>query len=326
MAPLVPKKIDLEVSPEDIGQRLDIFISRRTKQISRSQIKRLIDEGSVKVNRGEAKPSTILKGREKISLVIPAPEPTEVLSQQIALDILYEDSDILVLNKEAAMVVHPGAGVNHGTLVNAILGHCKDLSGIGGKLRPGIVHRLDKGTSGVLIVAKNDWTHAALSEQFQKRQVKKTYNAFIWGKPRRSQGVIDSPLGRHVKDRKKISSQSSRVREALTSYRVVETWGPISYLELQPKTGRTHQIRVHMTEMGHPVLGDPIYGKGLRKLESVPKNLQDLIRGFSFQLLHASDLTLVHPRKEEMMTFKAPLREEMVGFSKLLQGWRKPIS
>lgn len=309
----------MKVPPEGRGKRLDVFVHSQFPQLSRSQIKKLTTKGKVMLGGHSAKASATLKGGEELEVVIPPPEPLDLKPEAYPLEILYEDKDLLALNKPAEKVVHPGAGIVEGTLVHAILHHCTDLSGIGGKLRPGIVHRLDKGTSGVLVVAKNDRAHAVLSEQFKSREIKKTYLAFVWGSPEPAKGVIDRPLGRDLKDRKKISPRTAQARSARTSYRVLKTYGPISLVELEPETGRTHQIRVHLTEIRHPVVGDPTYGKGLQKLGQLPEQLQGLVKGFTFQLLHALRLQLQHPTTGQALDLQAPLRPEMQEFKELLE-------
>lgn len=301
------------------GQRLDVYLQRQIPQLSRSNIKRLMEQGQVRVEGHAIKPSFPLKGGEKLKLVIPPPEPLDLVPEAIPLEILYEDRDLIVLNKPEGMVVHPGAGVKKGTLVHAVLHHCRDLSGIGGKIRPGIVHRLDKGTSGVLVIAKNDRAHAVLTERFKSREIKKTYLAFVWGKPTTSRGIIDRPLGRDPRDRKKISSRAKVGRQARTRYRLLETLGPISFLELVPETGRTHQIRVHLSEIGHPVVGDPTYGKGKRKLASLPKSLKDWVGKMNHPLLHALSLEFLHPLTEEPLKVTAPMRREMEDFYRQLE-------
>ncbi len=302
---------------------MDVFLSQRCSEISRSQLKKMILGGFV-LSKGRAvKASRILKGGEEIRVEIPSPEPLEITPQAIPLDIIHEDGDLLVLNKSAEMVVHPGAGIKKNTLVNAVLHHCKDLSGIGGKLRPGIVHRLDKGTSGLLLVAKNNRAHLGLSEQFSSRQIKKTYLAFVWGEMPQSQGSINIPLGRSPTHRKRISSRSRRVRPALTHYRVLKSWGVISLLELKPHTGRTHQIRVHLAESKHPVVGDPVYGRGLQKISSLPTVLQDEASSFRFQLLHANRIAFRHPVTMKEMSFEAPMRTEMKNFKRHLEEFFK---
>src|SRR5262249_10278023 len=225
--------------------------------------------------------------------------------------ILFEDEDLLVIDKAAEMVVHLGAGAHSGTLVNALLHHCRDLSGIGGVARPGIVHRLGKGASGLLGVAKNDRSHHQLAAQFQSRQVEKTYLAFVWGTPRDFAGTIDAPLGRSDRDRKKISSRGRRLRSAVTRYQVLKSWGACSLLELKPETGRTHQLRVHLALLGHSIVGDPSYGARRGQSSRCSLSVQKKISLLRFQLLHAWKLGFIHPKTGRKMQFEAPMREEM---------------
>ncbi|MDX1386505.1 MAG: RluA family pseudouridine synthase, partial [bacterium] len=310
-----------KIAPEDAGIRLDVFLQSHCQDLSRTHLKKLIEERHVWLNQKETKGSRILKPGDEVRVEIPPPQPLDLTPEAKPLDVVFEDKDLLVVNKPASWVVHPGAGVKGGTLVNALLHHCRDLSGIGGKLRPGIVHRLDKGTSGLIVVAKNDRSHAVLSEMFKSREVKKKYLAFVWGKPEEKEGVIDLPLGRSMKDRKKISSRSAKVRHAKTLYRLRKTWGPISMLELEPETGRTHQLRVHLSETGHPIVGDPTYGKGLRQLSSLPESIAQSIQTYPYQLLHASELSFRHPVEGRRMCFQVPLRHEMQKLEKDLNHW-----
>ncbi len=300
------------------GVRIDKFLAQLEPSWSRSQIQGWIEAQHLLLNGKPVKVSHCLKGGESLELRIPPATPLEAIPQDLPLEIIFEDSDLLVVNKSAEMVVHPGAGNLEGTLVNAVLHHCGDLSGIGGKLRPGIVHRLDKGTSGLLVIAKNDFTHQHLINQFQERRVEKIYHAFVWGTPRAASGWMTSPLGRHPQDRKKISSQGKQTREAQTYYRVQKNWGAISLLEIKPRTGRTHQIRVHLAELGHGIVGDPSYGRGSRRSTGLTSRLLQRLRSFSFQLLHASHLSFVHPRLDQVLEFHAPFREEMRLFQTLL--------
>ena len=304
---------------EDVGQRVDLFLSRHCDSLSRSQIKNLISENRATIEGKICKPSQILQAGDRVSLEIPPIKNLELQAQDLPLDIIYEDSDLLVLNKAAEQVVHPGAGIEEGTLVNALLHHCRDLSGIGGVARPGIIHRLDKGTSGILLIAKNDNAHHSLAAQFQERSVQKTYFAFVWGVPRHLSGSIDKPLGRSESDRKKISVDMRSGREALTHYRVEKSWSEVSLLEIKPKTGRTHQIRVHLTELGHPIIGDPVYGKGLRKIASLSVLMQDWVKSRPYQLLHAFSIEFTHPRSGKKLRFEAPMRQEMLEFKKMLE-------
>ncbi len=319
MPDLPGKKFIFETTQDHQGRRLDHFLQEALPELSRSRIKQLIQEGGVQLNGKTPKPSNQLKGGEKLQVIIPPAVPLEIQGKDIPIEIIYEDSDILAVNKSPEMVVHPGAGSNETTLVHALLHHCQDLSGIGGKLRPGIVHRLDKGTSGVLLVAKNDLAHQGMSEAFQNREVQKTYFALVWGVPKMLQGKIESAIGRDQRDRKKISSRGNQKREALTRYRTLESLGPIGLLELCPETGRTHQIRVHLSELGHPVVGDPLYGKGKRRMASLPRPIQDYVEALPYQLLHATRLQLKHPISGKLLEIEVEMREEMKVLLELLR-------
>lgn len=308
------------VAPDRAGQRLDRYLAAECPELSRSQIKHWIEAGEITVGAKPAKPSLALRGGERVALNIPPPKVTELLPQDIPLNILYEDADLLVLDKPAELVVHIGAGVKEGTLVNALLHHCQeDLSGVGGVARPGIVHRLDKGTSGLLVVAKNDRAHQGLSSQFQARQVEKTYLAFVWGRPRDASGKIDLPLGRSERDRKKIATRGRRLRPAVTRYRILKSWPQVSLLELKPETGRTHQLRVHLAELGHPIVGDPTYGKKHLKVSHLAPELASILQTMPFQLLHAWRLSFTHPVSGKKLSFEVPMRPEMVKFQALLE-------
>ena len=309
------------VEKESIGERLDRYLCKKCPSLSRSQIQKLVQEGDIKVDGKNVKSAHSLKENEEVVLIKPPPESLEIAAQNIPLDILFEDKHLVVLNKSAEMVVHPGAGIKEGTLVNAILYHCPNLPGIGGVLRPGIVHRLDKGTSGVIVIAKDDVAHHSLSEQFKSREVEKKYLAFVWGIPRNKQGTISEPIGRSISNRKIISSNSKKTRTAVTKYEVEKSWKVISLLELTPLTGRTHQLRVHLAEFGHPIVADPTYGKGIRKIASLDKDMQEMLAKMPFQLLHASSLSFTHPVSGKRMTFQVPMRQEMLEFQKKL----KPI-
>lgn len=307
------------VAAERAGQRLDRYLAAECPGISRSQLKHLIEAGKVTVAGRAVKPSHALRGGERVALTIPPPEVPVLVPQDIPLNILYEDADLLVLDKPAELVVHLGAGVKEGTLVNALLHHCRDLSGIGGVARPGIVHRLDKGTSGLLVVAKNDRAHQGLSAQFQSRRVAKTYLAFVWGSPRDASGKIDVPLGRSERDRKRIASHGRKLRPAVTRYRVLKRWPAIALLELKPETGRTHQLRVHLAELGHPIVGDPTYGRRHLKASELSPELTAILKETPFQLLHAWRLSFEHPVSGKEMSFEAPMRAEMENFQKMLE-------
>lgn len=300
------------VPPDGAGVRLDVFIASAADNggISRSAAARLTGEGRVTVNGKTAGKNARLRAGDTVSVDIPQPVPDSVGAEDIPLDVIYEDSDIIVVNKPQGMVVHPAAGNREGTLVAALLHHCGDsLSGIGGVTRPGIVHRIDKDTSGLLVVAKNDAAHLSLAAQIKAHTARRTYVALLVGEPREDSGRIDAPIGRHPADRKKMAvftaAENGKSRSAVTDWQVLERYGGASLVECRLETGRTHQIRVHMASAGHPVLGDPVYG-GNRN--PVAEKYRGLISG---QCLHARLLCLRHPRTGEQMTFEAPVPDNM---------------
>ncbi|MCU6695879.1 RluA family pseudouridine synthase [Laedolimicola ammoniilytica] len=299
----------LTVSPEEAGVRIDKYLAEQLPDITRSYLQKLLKDGSVQMNGKPVKTSTKTAAGAVIELTIPEPEEPEILPEDIPLDILYEDSDVILINKPKDMVVHPAAGHYTGTLVNALMYHCKgDLSGINGVLRPGIVHRIDKDTTGVLIVCKNDKAHNALAEQLKEHSITRKYRAIVCGNLKEDEGMVDAPLGRHPQDRKKMAIVRTGGKRAVTHYRVLERFGNYTYIECQLETGRTHQIRVHMASLGHPLLGDEVYGrvKSPFKLEG--------------QTLHAMVLGFIHPTTGEYMEFEAPLPEY---FEKLLEKLRR---
>lgn len=300
------------VTSESANQRIDKFLSSYDSTLSRSFIQRLIDNGSVTVNGKFAKSSYKLKEGDEIKIEIPELEPSTVKPEPIPLDILYEDESVIVINKPAGMVVHPAAGNYSGTLVNALLYHCRNtLSGIGGIERPGIVHRLDKDTSGLLMVAKDDFTHNHLSKQLKERTIVRKYLALVKGNIKEDSKKIEIPIGRHVSDRKKMSIKTKRGRIAITEFTVMERFGDYTLLEIRLKTGRTHQIRVHLSAIGHPVAGDRVYGKSSRPtLMGAPKFQ---ISNFSIprQMLHAAILGFIHPKTGKYLEFNAQLPDDM---------------
>ncbi len=304
------KEKRLKVPREAEGERLDVFLAREIEELSRSQIKRLIEEGRILVEGHPAtKPGYRLKGQEEIILQLPPPQEIRLEPEEdVPFEILYQDQDLLVLNKPAGIVIHPAAGHFQGTLVHGLLARVKDLSGIGGELRPGIVHRLDKDTSGLLLVAKNDQAHLALSQLFQKREIQKIYLALVHGVPKTPFGRLERPIGRHPVHRKKMSVHAPRGREAITEWRLKEAFkrSRAALLEVHPLTGRTHQIRVHLASMGHPIVGDELYG-GRRP--TGPRAAR--------QMLHAWRLSFRHPRTGEKLSFEAPWPED---FEEI---WRK---
>ena len=298
----------------DVGKRADAFIAEKS-HLTRSAAARLIESGRITLegsNKALNKKDKICKG-DVLAVCLPEPEPCEAQPENIPLDIVYEDEDIIVVNKPEGMVVHPAAGNPSGTLVNALLYHCKDgLSGIGGVIRPGIVHRIDKDTGGLLVVAKNDAAHLFLAEEIKHHRVERVYHAIVRGNFREDSGTVDAPIGRHPIDRKKmavIRTDEYKSREAITHWRVLERFGQFTHIECRLETGRTHQIRVHMASLGHPLMGDSVYGGGGTPFEARHKVL---ICG---QCLFASNLTITHPRNREKMEFSAPLPDN---FQKIL--------
>jgi len=308
---------ELIVSREDEGERLDAFLALHRPEISRSAFERLVKEGCVSVDGALSKPAHKVKAGEVVRCAIPPPKPARILAEELPLDIVYEDQDLIVINKPKGMVVHPAPGARAGTLVNALLAHCKGLAAIGGVERPGIVHRLDKDTSGLIVVAKTDAAHHALQKQIQVRTAERKYLALVWGNPRFEQAVVDAPIGRHPVDRKKmavIESPRYRSRVAVTDLRALERFGPMTLVEAKLQTGRTHQVRVHAAYAGHPVVGDPVYS-GNRCLQAGPKEfvsaVNRLIGALRGQALHAYCLSFDHPRTGRRMEFTAPMPEEM---------------
>lgn len=304
-------KISLTCPAENEVSRIDHFLCREMPDESRASIQRLIENGHVLVDGSTVKPSHKLKGGEQLEVEIPEPLPAQPQAEAIPLEVLYEDSDLIVINKEAGMVVHPGPGTASGTLVNALLAHCTDLSGIGGELRPGIVHRLDKGTSGVLVVAKNDRSHQALSAQFSVHSVKRIYQALIYGTPREDSGKIEGIIGRHPTERLRLSGKAKHGKNAVTRWRVRERYNRVSLVELRLETGRTHQIRVHLTEAGFPLLGDPLYPDGGR-INNIPDTqLRGMINKLGRQALHARCLGFIHPTSAEYLEFTVEPPQDM---------------
>ena len=288
---------EYKITKNEENIRIDKLISDLEKDISRTAIKRMIEEGTILVNGKEVKTSYKVSEEDNITINEEKPQEADLLPQDIPLDIIYEDEDILIINKEKGMVVHPGNGNPDGTLVNAVMAKCKgSLSGIGGKVRPGVVHRIDKDTSGLVIIAKNDKAHINISEQIKNREVKKVYVALVRGIISENEAVINMPIGRSIKDRKKMAV-SRNGKEAITEFEVLKRYKDFTYIKLNIKTGRTHQIRVHMSEIGHPVVGDEVYSNGKN-----PFNVKG-------QMLHAKELEFVHPVTNKKVKFEAPLPE-----------------
>ena len=290
------------------GQRLDVFVVEHCPELSRSHVQKLIEQGMVLVDGAQRKANYKLRGTEEVQVSVPEADPITAAPEDIPLDILYEDKDIIVVNKARGMVVHPASGVYSGTLVNALLHHCQDLSGINGEIRPGIVHRLDKDTSGVMVCAKNDTAHLDLAEQIRTKTAHRTYWAIVHGNIKEEAGIIKGDIGRHPTDRKKMAIVRENGKPAVTHFKVLERFGEYTLVECKLETGRTHQIRVHMTSIGHPLVNDPKYGP--------KKSSPFAIQG---QALHSLQLTLTHPVTKEEMTFTAPVPSDM---EKILTGLR----
>lgn len=282
------------VESNDVGKRIDVFLSEKIEDMSRSRIQKLIEDNKIKVNAKEIKSNYKIKNGDEITVEVPKPIMLQIQAEDIDIDILYEDDDIVVVNKPQGMVVHPAAGNYTGTLVNALLKKCRTLSSINGVIRPGIVHRIDKDTSGVLVVAKNDYAHQHLAEQIKEHTVKRVYIALTEGVIKQDQGTIDKPIGRHPIHRKKMAVIENGKR-AVTHFKVLERYKENTLVEARLETGRTHQIRVHMAYIGYPLVGDPVYGFKKQKFN---------LKG---QALHAMVLGFIHPRTGEYMEFSSPL-------------------
>jgi 23S rRNA pseudouridine1911/1915/1917 synthase len=324
---------------EDSGRRLDQFLAAKIPEVSRARLQQLIEQNQVLVNQSEAKPSLRLRGGETIQVLGPAQlEPLRAIPEDIPLNIIYEDDDLAIVNKPAGMMVHAGAGAtederNRGTLVNALLHRFKTLSAVAGELRPGIVHRLDKETSGLIVVAKNDAAHRKLSAEFAKRQVRKTYIALVHGALKADRGTIHASISRDSIRRVRMTTRRSGGREAITHYqvrqRIDSPYGKFSLLELKIDTGRTHQIRVHLSSLGHPVVGDVLYGapreikshssKSTKKSAQPPVHPSSEVLSLPRNFLHAAALELQHPRTENLLSYKAPLPAELESFLSRLQ-------
>ena len=291
------------VPQEMSGERIDKIVYQQCNLTSRSAAQKLIDEGNVTVNSLCVNKNYKAKSGDKLTVIIPEPKELEVLPENIPLDIRYEDDDLLVVNKPKGMVVHPAAGNYDGTLVNALLYHCKDsLSGINGVIRPGIVHRIDKDTSGLLIVAKNDFAHISLAEQIKVHSFTRQYQSVVYGGFKNTEGTVDAPIGRHSVDRKKMTVTGKNSKNAVTHYSVIDSYGEFTHLRLTLETGRTHQIRVHMSYIGHPVAGDPVYG---------PKKVIEYLNG---QCLHAGLIGFRHPRTGKYIEIESELPDYFVDF------------
>lgn len=331
---LDPADMNMIVAADDAGLRLDKFLALKLPDLSRTRLKQLVLAGAVTIDdKSETDPNRKLFADMKIAIAVPESTPPEPQAESIPLDIVYEDHDLIVLNKPAGLVVHPAAGHATGTLVNALIAHCGDsLSGIGGVKRPGIVHRLDKDTTGLLVIAKNDRAHKKLAEQFADHgrtgPLQRSYRAVIWGVPDRKHGTIEASIDRSTKSRDRMTVvRGERGREAITHYEVLETFNgldgtPIaSLVACHLETGRTHQIRVHMTHIGHPLIGDALYGSGFKtKISRLPASAKEIVENFPRQALHAAELGFEHPKTGEEMHFECPDPQDFAYLIKALRG------
>ena len=312
----------------ETGERLDRYLTKQGLDLSRSQIQKLLESGNITMVGKELKAHHKVRAGEEIRVELPEPKPMRVEAEDIPLEVQYEDEHLLVVDKPAGMVVHPACGHTRGTLVNALLGRLQPLSGVGGAMRPGIVHRLDKDTSGLLIVAKDNKTHRELSDQLSDRSLSRTYWALSWGHLMPKDGTIEAAIGRSKTDRKKMAVRRHQGREAMTRYCVLESLGPVDLVELKLMTGRTHQIRVHLSHIGHPVVGDPEYGgrrpHWLQKLNGLERGKAcELLNIFSRQALHARRLEFTHPNDGRTVVVESPLPSD---FREALELLRKDES
>ena len=326
--------ITLSVSSKDLGKRIDIFLAEKIKELSRNQVIKLIHDKNIKYNNHSVSvQSTRVKEQGQIIIKIPSPVLIEILPQKIDLNIVYEDNSIVVINKPAGMVVHPGAGINKNTMVNALLYHCRNkLSSIGGKIRPGIVHRIDKMTSGLVVVAKNDISHQNLAKQFQNRIIDRKYEAFVWNNVVKNTGVIDTFIGRSSIDRKKMAVTSpKRGRKSITNYKLIKKFvindNFICHCECFLKTGRTHQIRVHMKHIGNPLIGDNVYCKNKMLKKDIPEHVKKIINYYftntGRHALHAKTIGFIHPESNKKMSFSSKLPKDMKKLEDLLNSNKK---
>lgn len=303
--------IKLTVTDEACGARLDAYVAAHETQLSRAQVQQGIRAGWLTVNGQPAKAAYRVHVGDRIELSVPAPQPAVAGPEPIPLQILYEDDWIVVIDKPAGLVVHPGSGNPAGTLVNALLHHCPRLSGVGGVVRPGIVHRLDKDTSGVMVAAKNDLAHRGLAAQFSCHSVDRRYRALVFGVMEQPAGTISAAVGRDRVDRKRMTTRTRAGRQAVTHWRVLTQWEQLSLVEARLETGRTHQVRVHFASIGHGLVGDPVYGSSRRiRNLSGPKPVCDVLRGVNRQLLHAGHLGFAHPATARRMVFQTPVPDD----------------
>lgn len=321
-----PERLTAEADQSHAGQRLDRFLSERLPSLSRTRVQALIKGGHARLSGATIEDVTYrVKPGDRFAIELPPVAPATLEAEEIPLNILYEDDALIVIDKQAGLVMHPGAGNPQGTLVNALIAHCgTSLSGIGGVARPGIVHRLDKDTSGLMVVAKTDQAHRALAGQFADHgrtgALERGYLALVWGAPSRPQGIIDAPIGRHPTSRTKMAVLPDKGREAVTRWRVLETFGHdeeregsiASLVECTLETGRTHQVRVHLAHIGHPLIGDPLYGQGFKsKLRKLPEPLREKLAALDRQALHAAHLAFVHPVSGTLLEFNSALPADL---------------
>lgn len=306
---MLMNNLNFIVSEEQSNTRLDLYITQHCPEITRSRAQALITEGYININGGKAAKSSRVQKDDNISVTLPELQPVEIVPQNIPLNIVYEDSDLLIVDKPKGMVVHPAPGNPDNTLVNALMYHCgSSLSGINGEIRPGIVHRIDKDTSGLLVIAKNDETHLGLSQQLSVHSITREYIAVVYGNVKSDTGTINAPIGRHPVDRKKMAVNHKNGKSAVTHYTVLARFNGFTQIKCRLETGRTHQIRVHMASIGHPLAGDSVYG---------PKKVITSLNG---QCLHAAKLGFIHPRLNEYMQFESPLPQYFISFLNTLKG------
>jgi len=305
--------------PEDVvSDRVDRYLADAIPRLSRARILDLFEDECITVNGLQWRPSRRVKGGEQIVVSVP-PIISKIEPAPMEFRVLYEDAELAVIDKPAGVIVHPGAGTSGPTLVNGLLHRYPELTGVGDPDRPGIVHRLDKDTSGLIVVAKTDEAHRSLSDQFKAHSVDKVYYALVFGNPKQDEGEIEAAVGRHPVDRKRMSVYSRRGKDALSYWKVLERYGPLAFVELRIKTGRTHQIRVHMNSIGHPVLGDNIYGNSVKRVQGIQDTrLRSQIRSMKRQALHAGRISFLHPATGRQVTFEAPLPEDIGSLRRFL--------
>ncbi len=301
------------VSDTESGGRIDKFIASKLPNVSRTRIQTLIDAGFVLANGATCRPKDKIRPGMEIEITIPPPEETDLKPENIPLNIVYEDAHIIVIDKPAGLVVHPGVGNLSGTVVNALMYHCPDIEGVGSRRRPGVVHRIDKDTSGLLVFSKTSQAHESLTAQFKDHSVIRRYRALVFGRMPQLEGTIDTMISRHPADRKKFTSKTNKGKRAITHWWVVQDFcSLVSLLEFKLETGRTHQIRVHLSEFGHPILGDPVYGQTQRRLAHLPDTeIRQAIEHLKRQALHAYLLGFIHPHTGKEMLFESPMPEDM---------------